>query len=355
MRLRSVVLILILAAGLVLALGLPPARIDPVAWTPPPAPAAVDDATLDRVQTRVPELGAGGEGLALDAQGRVLAGLADGRLRRYDPRSGAIEDLGSSGGRPLGLVLDAEQRLVIADPLRGLLRREADGRLTVLSTGTAERPARFIDDVDTHAEDPRLYFTDASDRFGYGEHQLEALEHRPNGRLLRFDPASGRTETLASHLYFANGVALGPAAAYALVTETSAYRISRVWLTGERRGEREVFAENLPGFPDNLSYDPLRRCFWVALYAPRSALLDALLPHPQLRRWLSRLPAALQPHPAHHPQLLAFEEDGRRRHHWQSRLPASYGPITSVEADAGGLWLGSLSASGIGRLELPVP
>src|SRR3546814_15291292 len=66
---------------------------------------------------------------------------------------------------------------------------------------------------------------------------------------------SGQTKTLMQGLHFANGVAVGPGASYLLVSETNEYRIWRYWLKGVRAGQQEIFADNLPGFPDNLSID----------------------------------------------------------------------------------------------------
>ncbi len=53
-------------------------------------------------------------------------------------------------------------------------------------------------------------------------------------------------------LFFANGIALSPDEDFVLVAETSQYQITRFWLKGKRKGEREVFVENLPGFPDGI-------------------------------------------------------------------------------------------------------
>jgi sugar lactone lactonase YvrE len=54
------------------------------------------------------------------------------------------------------------------------------------------------------------------------------------GRLLRYDPAGGRTDELASGMWFANGVALAPDESYAVVAETLHARLLRVWLRGPK-------------------------------------------------------------------------------------------------------------------------
>jgi hypothetical protein len=78
-------------------------------------------------------------------------------------------------------------------------------------------------------------------------------------------------------LGFANGVALGPDEAYILVNETMFYRITRYWIKGEKSGQTDIFIENLPGFPDNLTYNK-NGLFWVALIYPRQEKIDSLLP-----------------------------------------------------------------------------
>jgi len=53
-----------------------------------------------------------------------------------------------------------------------------------------------------------IYFTDASDKFPVKDYLLDMIEARPHGRLMRYDPVSGKVTVLLSGLHFANGVAL---------------------------------------------------------------------------------------------------------------------------------------------------
>ena len=62
--------------------------------------------------------------------------------------------------------------------------------------------------VDPGTPLPVVYFSDASSKFQQNEYALDLLEGRPWGRLLVFDPVTGKTEVLLDGLYFANGVAL---------------------------------------------------------------------------------------------------------------------------------------------------
>lgn len=84
---------------------------------------------------------------------------------------------------------------------------------------------RFTDGVDVSRDDGVIYFTDASTKFGYGQSDLDVLEGRPNGRLLKYDPSTKATSILATDLFFPNGVALAFDQTFLVFCETSKYDI----------------------------------------------------------------------------------------------------------------------------------
>lgn len=329
-----------------------PVDIDPEEWTPPDAPDWVSNHKLASANILHPEL-AGPEAVVVDAGGRIITGLADGRIVRFEPAFGSkVETLARTGGRPLGLAVDAGGRLLVADARRGLLAVNAAGGVDVLSSEQGGRPFRFADDL-TIAGDGTVYFTDASDRWSIDEFTMEVIEHRPRGRVLAWDPATGATSLVAGGFYFANGIALGPAEDYLLVAETSSYRIRRVWLTGDRRGQVDTLVDNLPGFPDNVRWSPSRRVFWVALGAPREGMVDFLASRPFLRKVVVRLPEFLQPAPNPHSFALAYDEKGALVHDLQGVGESAYAPIASVLEHQGFLYLGSFRAGGVARIAAP--
>jgi sugar lactone lactonase YvrE len=130
---------------------------------------------------------------------------------------------------------------------------------------TGGRPLGLADDVSI-APDGMVYFTDATSGFGVGTYRDDILEHGGKGRLLSFDPRSGQVSLLLSALQFANGVAVSGDGSHLVVAETGSYRLVRYWLDGPRRGTAEPFVENLPGFPDNVTWSQDRKVFWVALW-----------------------------------------------------------------------------------------
>lgn len=331
-----------------------PVPLDPVAWTPPPAPRLEGPfAPNDRLAAveRVPAGGAGPEDVAIDGEGRIVAGLADGRIVRMGREGAAFEVLANTGGRPLGLHHDAAGNLIVADAMKGLLSVSPTGELRVLATEHGGRPFKLTDDVDI-AADGTIYFSDASWRWSVREVREDVLEHRPYGRLLAYEPASGEVRLLADGLYFANGVAVAADESFVLVTETTSYRVMRHWLVGERAGQTEVLVDNLPGLPDGISRGSDGR-FWIALYSPRIPDLDAMMPRPWLRKVVYRLPGFLQPQPIRHAFVLSIDERGQILDNLQHRGGASYSPITSVQEHDGWLYLGSLERPQVARLALP--
>ncbi len=350
---------LILAALLLAYLLAWPSPVAPVAWDAPEGPGFArrfaSNGRLASAEVFAREL-RGPEALILDAQGRLYTGTLDGEVVRVDPRTSRVETLANTGGRPLGMALSKDEReLYVADAHRGILALTLDTRkLRTLVEQVDGKRLLFADDISV-ARDGSLLFTDASQRFDLEAYELDALEHSNTGRLLRHHPATGRTEVVASGLSFANGIALEPEGLSVLVNETWAYRVRRFFFDGPRRGQTETVIDNLPGFPDNLRYDPQRKLYWVALASPRDAGLDALAPYPFLRRIVSRLPKALRPKPKHHALLLAIRGDGEIVHFLDDAGASSYAPVTCVVADEKSLFLGSLEHAGLARLPLPTP
>jgi hypothetical protein len=135
---------------------------------------------------------------------------------------------------------------------------------------------------------------------------LDLVEHSASGRILKFDPVSGRTTVFVDGLAFANGVAINEASDAVYVVETGTYRIWRFPLSG---GPGQVILENLPGFPDNINNAP-DGTFWVGLVSPRNDIMDKLSGYPFLRRVIMRLPEAMKPAPTRYGFILRIDAEG---------------------------------------------
>lgn len=329
-----------------------PVEIEPTGWTPPAlAQQVATNQALKSVKRIGLNLGTGPEGISLDDAGRVYAGYADGRVVRYAVDGQAQEELANTGGRPWGTFASADgSAVLVADAVKGLLRI-TPGQVEVLSTQSDGVPFRLTDDV-VQAKSGIVYFSDASSKYGLDKMMADVFEHGATGRLLSYDPQTRKTRTLASGLHVANGVTLGPDEAYLLVSETLEYRVMRYWLKGPKAGQFEPFIENLPGFPDNISYND-RDGFWLAIFAPRDGLFDRILPYPALLKAVYRVPEAIRPKAAKHARVLKLNLNGQVVADLQDAMDGAYAPITSVRERNGALYLGSIAYPGIGRLHLP--
>lgn len=352
-RVHHWVLLLIVAIGGFLLLM--PTKVQPVAWTPAPAPSLTEGLYADNQRLKAVErVGAadidGPEALLLENDA-LITGLHDGRVISTSLDGKVIKKLADTGGRPLGLARHPNGLLVIADAVKGLLSLDAQGRLVAMTTEANGVPFGFTDDVVIDKPGHFAYFSDASSRFGYGKDGEAIIEHGGDGRLLRYDFQTGKTSVLLDKLEFANGVTLGPDDAYVLVNETGAYRISRFWLTGPKAGTHDLFVDNLPGLPDNLSFNGHDR-FWVALYSPRNSLLDATAPHPFIRKMIVRAMTVLPKPVEKRGFALGLDLDGKVIANLQDGSDGNYSPITTVREYGEWLYFGSLKAKHMVRLPL---
>ena len=336
-----------------------PVPIDPVAWEAPPNPGytgpfAVND-RLKGVETFPIAGNHGPEDIALDKQGRIYAATHEGNIVRLDSDGSNAKNWVNTEGRPLGIDFDSKGNLIVADAYRGLLSISQDGKISELSTVADGIPIRYADDVDI-AADGKIYFSDASTKFGakesggtYEGSLLALMEQGGHGRLLVYDPVTKETKTLLDGLTFANGVAVSHDQKFVLINETGGYRVIRYWISGPKKGQSDVFIHSLPSFPDNISAGMNGR-YWIAFVSPRNQLLDGLSTKPFMRKVVQRMPAFLRPQARAYGHIIAINEAGLVVEDLQD--PAGGYPInTSVTETNNSLFIGSLVAPVLGRIE----
>lgn len=368
--------LILIAVGYIVAW---PTRIEPVEVTVGPNPGFTGlfqpNEALRSVRWLGAAMGQGPEDVTVK-DGYAYSGLADGRIVRVRidgqttagpapvqpvvpggtvrPEPGSFEKIAETGGRPLGLQHDPFGNIVVADAKKGLLVITPAGQVIVVADRYENRPLLFVDDLDI-AKDGTIYFSDASTRYGIDEYQLDFLEGKATGRLFSFDPRTSTVQARLSGLAFANGVALGPDEEYVLVNETAAHRITRYWLKGPRAGQMDRFIENLPGYPDNLSFNG-RDLFWVALAGPRIKALEDQLPNPFMRKVAFRLQSIgllPPPTPEHWGCVVAINLQGQVVATLQDPRGQVIKSITSVNEKDGLLYFGSLETDRIAVLPVP--
>jgi len=322
----------------------------PVRWRPPPRPR--DDKSRDRTTALPLSLHglpcAGGEDVIVETGGAVVTGLGNGDVVRLTPDGVTV--LGNTGGRPLGLEACADGTLLVCDHDKGLLRLyPTDGRITVVLDEIDGAPLGFCSNV-VRSEDGSIYVTTSSETATWDNYEADAIAHATSGRLIRIR-SDGDVTVLGRNLAFANGLALAPDESCLFIAETLGYRIRRYWLKGPHAETWSEFIDGLPGFPDNISLSR-NGLLWVALPAPRVALLDFLLPRPPILRSIAlRLPPFLQPRPRRVVWVQAYDLDGRLIYNIRTRHPrASF--ATAVAESDGMLWLASVRHAALARMSL---
>ncbi len=331
--------------------------IAPVSWEAPANPGYrgvfAPDSSLASFETLSLGGHEGPESVARDALGRLYVSTRDGTILRWGVEGVAPEAWANTGGRPLGLAFDSSGTLFVADGVRGLLAIDTAGTVRLLADSVDGTRIEFADDLDV-AANGRVYFSDASTKFGLrGQSDMDAsvldlLEHGGHGRLLEWDPATGRASVVVSGIEFANGVAMAPDQQAVLLCETGRYRILRVGVVGEARGLVTPVLEALPGFPDNISR-AANGTYWVALFAPRNALVDRLSASPNLRKVLLRIPRAFQPKAAEYGHIIAIDGMGKVLDDRQD--PSGKFPrMTDVLETERYLYIGSLAGPVLARV-----
>ena len=308
------VIVLALAAYL----GFWPVPIEPVAWS---APVSAGYAGPHATNQRLGKLQhidlkgeAGPEHVAIGPDGKLYTAVDSGKLLRMNPDGSGQEVFARTGGRILGFDFDAEGNLIGADAFRGLVSIAPDGKVTLLADKVDGDPIRFADAVAV-ARSGRIYFTDASTRFGPKEgggvmeaSTMELIEGAASGRVLEYDPATKKTRVIAHGFSFANGISLSQDHRSLFFAETGKFRIMKLSLQGATPAQ--VFLDNLPGYPDNVVRG-LDGKIWVGLVKPRNADADKLSDKPFLRKLIMRLPRAMWPLPKDQGHVFAFTEDGK--------------------------------------------
>ena len=322
--------------------------IDPVRWTPPPIDPLPDFGPAEL--TVVPVPGEGPEDVVVDASGQLWTGLVDGRIVRLTPDGDAVV-VADTGGRPLGLHVARDGRVLICDSHRGLLALDpGSGTLETLVADINGRPLRFCSNV-TETADGTLYFTESTSEFHFEHFAGAVLEARARGGLFRLD-ADGAVTTVLEGLYFANGVTTTADESALVFAETQGRRLSKYWLRGPRAGTVTPLAVHLPGYPDNISTGADGR-IWVAMVSPPNAAAETLAPRaPLLRKVLWRFPERLRPTIRPQVWVLAFDADsGEVRTGVRTRRP-DFGTVTGVAESAGRLWMSTIAFPALAYAEL---
>lgn len=302
----------------------------------------------------IPVHAAGAEDVVVGAhgvdEGAVFTGTEDGSIFRISHDGATVERVAHTGGRPLGIEIDLDGRLLVCDAHRGLLRIETEhGAIEEVAEQVDGRRMAFCNNA-AIAGDGTVWFSDSSTEFGIEDWKDDFIQDTRTGRLLRLG-TDGHVDVVLDGLAFANGVALSADESFVVVAETGAATVVRHWITGERAGQRDLLVADLPGYPDNLSRgsDGL---IWVTLASPRDPVVERLQRSPLwLRRQVTRIPERLQPKPKRTVRVQAYDDSGRLVHDVDVRTD-EYHMVTGVREHEGRVWMGSLHEPAVAVLDL---
>ena len=324
-------------------------KVNPVRWRPPPVTPLPEFGPAEL--TVVPMPGDAPEDIVVDADGALWTGLVDGRIVRIGP-AGETTVVGHTAGRPLGLTVAHDGRLLICTSPGGLLAMDrTTGSTEVLVDAVDFRPLNFCSNV-VELPDGTIYFTESTAKFTYAHFKGAIIEARGDGALNRRDP-DGTVSTVLDNLYFANGLTATLDGSALVFAESQGRRLSKYWLTGPRAGTVTPLAINLSAMPENISTGTDGR-IWVAMVSEANAIADALAPRaPWLRKAVWLLPDRLQPQIAPEVYAVAFDPDSGAAVAGVRMKRPDFGVVTGLVEHRGRLWMSSIGFPAVAHCALP--
>ncbi|MGD0722420.1 MAG: SMP-30/gluconolactonase/LRE family protein [Roseiarcus sp.] len=344
--------------------------VSPTYFAPPPPPStAPDSGSPYALNDKLRSVGAvglrtieGAEDMILDRDDNLYCGNRHGDIMRFfGPDHARHEIFAHVGGQPLGLAFDRDGNLDVCIGGMGLYQITPDRKINKLSDETNrtlfsvvdDSRLRLADDLDI-APDGRVFFSEATIRFEMHEWPVDALESRGNGRIVCYEPKTGKSRTEISNLIFPNGICMAPDGESFFFAETFGCRVSRYHYGGPKKGRTEIVIDNMPGYPDNINRASDGN-FWLAIVGMRSPALDLALRMPGFRKRMARRCA---PDAWLYPNLntgcvIKFNERGEVLESLWDLGGKNHPMITSVREHKGVLYLGGIYNNRIGTYRIP--
>jgi len=224
-------------------------------------------------------------------------------------------------GRPLGGAFDKHGWLYVADAVKGLMRvkfpRKRKPVVEILASRVELEDGTWsqilvADDVAIGPKTGMIYFTDAChipvEREGKEKwdimyaSKLVGLQGSRTGRLLRYDPNTGKVDLLATGMHFANGIAVDKDEKFVVIAETFQAQVRKYHLVGERKGKLDVLVNELPGLPDGADCSHENGKCYVVIPSAKPSILNLVYAFPPtidriLRGLAMAVPKSLSPKP----------------------------------------------------------
>jgi len=303
-KVKKLVLSLLALTALCSMLSLNSCAIHPVAWQPSKVLPFEGETALNEKLTQTTRIHLNGwlgpEDIVFDSLGNLYCGVhnedfSDGRILKISVNN-QIEEFYNAGSWVAGLHFDKNNNLIALSHKQGLISISPDKKVSILVDKDEKGNRFFIPNGLDIASDGKMYFTNTSEisayNIKYGRKLI--LEMKPRGALYCYNPENRSLETLINGTYFGNGVVLSKDESYVLMAETTKYRVLKYWLKGEKKGQTEIFLDNLQGFPNGIS---VRNdgTYWLGFTTKRNEALDKIHSKVGMKKFVYGLPNFLQP------------------------------------------------------------
>lgn len=335
----------------------------PMAWEPPVKPALTgnlaENELLSATEWKKLDGWYGPEDIAVDKQENLYTGVRlskmdfnDGRIIKINPE-GQISVFADTGSWVVGLHFDENENLIGCDQKRGLISVNKKGEITTLASEDENgNPFLIPNDVDI-ASNGIIYFSVSSTKlpFNIANARKIILEVKPDGGLYSYNPQTKDVNTLIAGSFFGNGVAVSQNDEFVLMVELTKYRILRYWLKGDKKGQADIFIDNLPGIPNGIS----RRkdgSFWLGFTTRRNNLLDMIQPKPFVKKFLYAFPLWLQPEQEDFGMIMHLNENGEILKTYYDTTGKYVSEASSIEEHNGYIFIGGDLTDHIGKYKL---
>ena len=311
---------LIFTASILITLILNSCALNPLVYKPDTAPIFEGPTELNNKLQHSKKINLNGwygpEDILFDSLGNIYTGVhnedfSDGCILKID-KNGKVEVYYDSDSWVAGLHFDDQNNLIALSHKQGLISINSTKEVTVLAVSDEHCKPFLIPNGLDIAEDGMIYFSNTSHispyNIKYGRKII--MEMRPLGGLYSYNPLTKKVKTLISETYFANGVVISKNQNYLLMVETTKYRVVKYWLKGAKKGQTEIFIDNLPGFPNGVS---IREdgSYWLGFSTKRNGALDKIHPKTGLKKIVYGLPEFMQPKADLFGMVLHLSKDGK--------------------------------------------
>ncbi len=280
--------------------------IQPNTWEPPIKPAFEQELTLNNKLTTAESISLmgwyGAEDFAVDKKGNIYCGVhakpndfSSGAILRISP-TGEVEEYLRTEGWITGMEFDQSGNLIALQNGVGLIKITPNKEIETLASSTPDGAPILMGTGLQIGREGTVYFANMSseDVSSTKTFNKLILELKPKGGVYAYHPDQEQLQVISEGHYFANGLALAEDESYLLLSETTKYRILKIWLDAEKVGEKEIFMENLPGFPNNLTRRENGN-FWVGFTTKRNDQLDKIHTKRGMKKFVFGLPRFVQP------------------------------------------------------------